>query len=285
MIKGTTEVIGLIGNPVEHSFSPLIHNEIARCMNIDTAYLAFRVEDVEKAVAGAYALGIKGMNVTVPHKQAVIPYLSDIDSMAENIGAVNTLVRTKDGFKGYNTDIYGIKRELAEAGVQVCQKPVVIIGAGGASRAISMLMADMQASHIYILNRSLSNALAIKEDIEKYMAYANVTVLPLTEYYRIAEDEYVVIQTTSVGLYPNTEDVLLSDKTFYDRAVAGVDIIYNPFETKFMKLMKQSGKPVFNGLKMLLYQGVAAFELWYKVEVPKEVTSHIYDLLEKEFKK
>ena len=138
-IKGTTRVCGLIGNPVGHSISPVIHNTLADIMGIDLVYTTFKVEEnqVEAAVKGAYALDILGMNVTVPHKQAVMRSLKEIDPLAEAIGAVNTLARVDGGYKGYNTDILGLARELEEENVCIKDNPVLIIGAGGAARAIA----------------------------------------------------------------------------------------------------------------------------------------------------
>lgn len=286
MIKGTTGVLGLIGNPVGHSLSPIIHNEIAKDMGLDVAYVTFKVEDdVDVAVKGAYALGIKGLNVTVPHKEKVIDSLVMIDELAKKIGAVNTLVPVSNGYKGYNTDIIGIDRELCEANIDVKHKTVVLLGAGGACRAIAMLMSNKGISHMYILNRTIDKAFAIKDALNEHMNYTNVTVLKPEEFYKIEEKDYIVIQTSSVGLYPNIDKALIEDMRFYDNAMCGVDIIYNPCKTKFMKLMENAGKPAFNGLRMLIYQAVASFELWNNVVVPKASVDHVYDMLKKEFER
>lgn len=285
-IKGTTRVCGLIGNPVEHSLSPLIHNELAVELGLDMVYVTFKVEsEVEVAVKGAFELNILGMNVTVPWKQEVMNSLSDIDLLAQKIGAVNTLVRTDAGYKGYNTDILGIKRELLEAGVTIKDKAMVILGAGGAARAIAFLLAAEEAGKIYILNRSIARAEQIAEDVKDKLNYNNIFSLELTDYKSILEDNYVVIQTTSVGLYPKINDTPIEDMAFYKRAECGVDIIYNPANTRFMQLMQENGKPAYNGLKMLLYQAIAAFELWNDVVVSKDVTEKVYEKLERELAK
>ena len=140
-IKGTTRVCGLIGNPVGHSISPVIHNTLADLCGIDMVYTTFKVEKgaVDTAVKGAYALDILGLNVTVPHKQEVIGTLESVDPLAEAISAVNTLVRTEHGYKGYNTDILGLERELEEEQVELKDSPVILLGAGGAARAIAFL--------------------------------------------------------------------------------------------------------------------------------------------------
>lgn len=285
-IKGTTRLCGLIGNPVEHSISPLIHNSLAEYGNIDMAYATFKVEtgEVKKAVEGAFALNILGMNVTVPHKQEVIESLVDIDPIAKAIGAVNTLVRTESGYKGYNTDIIGLERELNDADIQLKENKVIILGAGGASRAIAFLCADKGATDIFILNRTKEKAQNIADAVNEHFKTDVVKAFGLDEYEKIEGDGYIVIQTSSVGLYPHNEEVLISDEAFYRKASVGVDIIYNPAETMFMKLIKKQNKKAYNGLKMLLYQGVSAFELWNNVTIQKETVARVYDLMKKELR-
>lgn len=280
-IKGTTRVCGLIGNPVEHSISPLIHNTLAELLGYDLAYVTYKVEGdmIEAAIKGAYALNVLGLNVTVPHKQAVIGQLVSIDPLAEAIGAVNTLVRTEGGFKGYNTDIIGLKRELNEEGVNIKGQPVVILGAGGASRAIAFLCAENEASRVYILNRTTDKAKMIANAVNDYFGKDVVVPMSLSDYDRLGCDDYVVIQTTSVGLHPHDDETVIEDDVFYERAAAGVDIIYNPSETKFMKLMRMHGKPAYNGLKMLLYQAVAAYELFTDSCVSKDIVDEVYETI------
>lgn len=277
-IKGTTRVCGLIGNPVGHSISPVIHNTLADIMGIDLVYTTFKVnaDDVEAAVKGAYALDILGLNVTVPHKQAVMASLIDIDPLAEAIGAVNTLQRCDGGYKGYNTDILGLSRELDEEGVRIDGNPVVILGAGGAARAIAFLCASKHASSVKILNRTVEKAQNIADAVNDYYKSDIAGADSIDKAADIGIDGYVVIQTTSVGLYPDVDAVSVMAPQFYEKASVGVDIIYNPYTTKFMKLMKEHGKPAYNGLKMLLYQGVAAFEIWNDCKVSKDMADKVY---------
>lgn len=281
MITGTTRVCGLIGNPVEHSISPLIHNKLAKRLGIDLAYVTFRVEkkDIGDALKGAYALNILGLNVTVPHKQAVIETLVDIDPLAGAIGAVNTLVRVEGGFKGYNTDIIGLERELEDENVQVAGRNVVILGAGGASRAIAFLCAKLRADKVFLLNRTIEKAQQIAEAVNENFKKSVIVPMKMEDYVKIPCEDYVVIQTTSVGLHPNDDAAVIEDENFYKKAAVGVDIIYNPAHTKFMKLMNRQGKPAYNGLKMLLYQGVAAFELWNRVSVDKETVDYVQECM------
>ena len=261
-INGTTRVCGLIGNPVGHSISPVIHNSLAQLMDMNMVYTTFKVEkgDVVTAVNGAYALNILGLNVTVPHKQAVMESLVDIDPLAKAIGAVNTLVRTDKGYKGYNTDILGLERELIDEGVVLLGSRCVILGAGGAARAIAFLCAKSGAKEIYMLNRTKEKAYDIAKAVNDYFGKECIKPMLISEYDKLEADDYVVIQTTSVGLYPNVDDVVIDDEAFY----------------------KNAGKPACNGLKMLLYQGVAAYELWNDVSVTKEQADKVYNKMKEE---
>lgn len=283
-IKGTTRVCGLIGNPVGHSISPVIHNTLADITKTNMVYTTFKVEkgSVAKAVDGAYALDILGLNVTVPHKQEVIDVLVDIDPLARAIGAVNTLVRTTGGYKGYNTDILGLKRELEEEGIELKENNCIILGAGGAARAIAFLCAQSGADKVYMLNRTVEKAEDIADAVNVYFNRECVVPMHMDDYKSLKESGYIVIQTTSVGLYPNVNDTVIEDKEFYKKIKAGVDIIYNPSTTKFMELCMEAGKPAFNGLKMLLYQGVAAYELWNNTKISKEEADIVYNKMKEE---
>ena len=283
-IKGTTRVCGLIGNPVGHSISPVIHNTLADITKTNMVYTTFKVdkEDVAKAVEGAYALDILGLNVTVPHKQSVMDVLVDIDPLAKAIGAVNTLVRKDGGYKGYNTDILGLKRELEDESISLCGNNCIILGAGGAARAIAFLCAQSGANKVYMLNRTIEKAKNIAEAVNGYFNKQCVIPMHMDGYKSLTGSGYSVIQTTSVGLYPNVGDTAIEDEEFYKLVGAGVDIIYNPSTTKFMEKCRKAGKPAYNGLKMLLYQGVAAYELWNDTNVSKEEAEIVYNRMKEE---
>lgn len=284
MIKASTKVCGLIGNPVGHSISPLIHNTLAERLGIDLAYVTFKVEKgrVKTAVEGAYELNIQGMNVTVPHKQSVMESLVSIDPMAKAIGAVNTLVRTENGYRGYNTDILGLKRELEDENISLKDEQVIILGAGGASRAIAFLCAQSGAKRVYLLNRTVMKAEEIAAAVNAHFEKNIIVPMDINNYPKLSGDKYITIQTTSVGLHPDDDKAVIEDMEFYKMVKSGVDIIYNPAETKFMKLVKMNGAPAYNGLKMLLYQGVAAFELWNNISVSREDAMYVYDCMKKE---
>ena len=283
-IKGTTKVCGLIGNPVAHSISPLIHNSLAKLQNIDLAYVTFNVESgkVAEAVKGAYELGVFGLNVTVPHKNEVIDSLVDIDPLAKNIGAVNTLVRVSGGYKGYNTDMFGLQRQLIDASIELAGNDVIILGAGGAARAIVYLCAREGAKSIYILNRTLENAQQLANEVNTVLDTNVVIGIKIEDYKELPNEQFITIQTTSVGLYPNNDCTPIENLDFYDKVAVGVDIIYNPTKTRFMKLVESKGKRAYNGMKMLLYQGVCAFELWNEIKISEDVIEKVYELMKKE---
>ncbi len=278
-INGSTRTCGLIGNPVEHTMSPMIHNTLADMEKRNMVYVPFHVRagNVEQAVNGAYALNILGLNVTVPYKSEVIPYLSNVDDMAEKIGAVNTLVRTEHGYKGYNTDILGLYRAMCSENISLQDEHVIILGAGGAARAVAFLCLIKGAAHVYILNRTLEKAEEVAGEVNHALDTHCVSAMPLADYQMLPKErKYLAIQATSVGLYPNVDDVVIADTAFYHRIHTGYDLIYKPSNTRFMSLVKAAGGQAYHGLKMLLYQGVIAYELWNHVSVKEEDALAIY---------
>lgn len=283
-IDGNTSVYGLIGYPVRHTLSPAIHNRLAAMTKISSVYLPFEVAgEVESAVRGAFLLGIQGLNVTVPYKNTVISALSAIDPEAERIGAVNTLVKTQNGYKGYNTDVIGLRRELKEAGVSLFGKKIVILGAGGAARATAMMCAADGAAEIYFLNRSYEKAVSLAEAVHQYTADEHrheviVRAHRIEEYHKL-QNELIAFQCTSVGLYPNVNEVVISDSNFYKKLDIAVDLIYRPKQTRFMELVKQEGGVALNGSKMLIYQAVAAYELWNHIELSEELIGELINAL------
>ena len=281
VIDGRTKVCILIGNPVEHTLSPLIHNTLASICGHDLVYAACSVDPgkVKRAVEGAYELGILGLNVTVPHKIEVMDALCAVDNIAGQIGAVNTLVRTDHGYKGYNTDIYGLERALLSEGVNVEGETVVILGAGGAARACAFLCGLRKASKVYILNRSVDKAEELTTAVNDYSGKTICTALPLNEYERISEGSLIALQATSIGLYPGINRAVIEDEAFYKRVRFGFDLIYKPAETTFMKLVLRSGGKCACGLKMLMYQGIAAYEMWNDTSVDDKQAGIIYSVL------
>lgn len=286
-VNGKTRVLGLMGDPVEHTMSPLIHNCLSEELGFNHIYVPFHTkkEDLRSAVEGAYALNILGLNVTVPHKNNVMEYLTDLDDGGRIIGAVNTLVRVDGGYKGYNTDMMGLSRELDSYGISLKGRHVIILGAGGAAKAVAYMCMKEDAEKIFILNRSIDKAKQIAFHMNSVFGRDSMTAMHLSEYRNLPKERYIVFQSTSIGLTPDIQDVVIENKAFYSMVETGIDLIYNPFETKFMKLCKEAGANAYNGLKMLLYQGIIAYELWNDISVSEEIAEKIYLRLTKETRK
>lgn len=282
MINGKTRTCGLIGCPVEHTKSPLIHNTLAEYTGIDLAYVPFCVQDgdLQDAIKGAKALNLLGLNVTVPYKSHVIPFLKDIDPLAKQIGAVNTLVRVDGGYKGYNTDMPGLYRAMVEDGIKIEGEQILLLGAGGVARAVALLMAQKKAKEIVILNRTIQKAKAICDEVSGFYPDIKMKALSLDEFDTLPMEKYLAIQATNIGMYPKVDEAILEASNFYDRVHTGYDLVFNPEQTKFMKLVKAHGGKSYNGLKMLLYQGIIAYEYWTDTKVPKEAIQQVYQLLQ-----
>ena len=267
-IKGSTNIVGLIGHPVEHSFSPPMHNAAFEKLDMDYAYVAFDVNqnNLENAIKGAEALNIKGFNVTIPHKIDVMKYLDEIDEVAQLIGAVNTI--DFKNLKGYNTDGIGAVRAIEEV-ASIKNKNVLIAGAGGASRAISFYIAKYGASNLEILNRNVEKAQKLANDVINSGLIDNVGFDSINN--MDLSDVDILINTTPVGMHPNVDDVPIALAGDMHDDLVVFDAVYNPNETGLLKqAIEADAKPVY-GIKMLLYQGAESFEIWTGKKAPIDV--------------
>lgn len=269
-IKGSTNIVGLIGHPVEHSFSPPMHNAAFEALGMDYAYVAFDVDpsNVKSAIEGAKSLNIKGFNVTIPHKIEVMSHLDEIDEVAALIGAVNTI--DFKNLKGYNTDGIGAVKAIEEV-TSIKNKNVVVAGAGGASRAISFYIAKYGADDLTILNRNVQKAQDLAEDVKASGLIGSVKSASIEEINNCIGDADILIDTTPIGMHPNVNDapIVSADDMHEDLAV--FDAVYNPNETVLIKeAIKAGAKPVY-GIKMLLYQGAESFEIWTGKKAPVDV--------------
>ncbi len=292
MISAKAKVCGIMAYPVEHSLSPLMHNFYAEQMGIDFVYVPFKVqkEQVKAAIRGAYALNLTGMNVTVPHKQTVIPYLKELDSAAKSIGAVNTLVRTEGGYKGYNTDASGFLRAIKGAGIHISGQDCLLIGAGGAAKAVAYMLGEQGAASVIVLNRNEQRAWTLAQEMNQLFKRNFMTALGLHDYGRLEEKSWLAIQTTTVGMHPDIEASPVQDKAFYKKISVAMDVIYTPAKTQFMTLVEEAGGRAISGLDMLIYQGIEAFELWnpgQKVseEIVAKARQMMEEILERQTKK
>lgn len=286
---GRTKVYGIIGNPIEHTLSPVIHNTLAQDMGIEMVYVPFYVEEgqIEAAVKGAYGLHVYGMNVTVPYKRDVLSCLVDIDIHAKQIGAVNTLARTEGGYIGYNTDFSGLWCAMKSDGIVVENEEIILLGAGGVGRMVAFMCAIHKAAKVYLLNRNIEKAQQVATEVNKIVGTECITAMPLLEYEKLVQEgnrKYLVIQCTSIGMSPDTERAVIEDEAFYRCVKTGYDLIYTPWETKFMRLVRANGGMAYNGLKMLLYQGIDAFEIWNGCKVPQESVNKVYEKLQKQLR-
>ncbi len=280
-INGKTKTCGLIGNPVGHTLSPMIHNTLAERFGHNLVYVPFPVEAgrVAEAVAGASALQILGLNVTVPYKSEVIPCLREVNSLAASIGAVNTLVSVPGGYRGYNTDMEGLFRAMETEKIRLAEEEILLLGAGGAARAVAFLCAAKGAKRVYLLNRTLDKAKQVAAQVNRSAGREVIFPMALADFDSLPDQKFLAIQGTSVGLFPHADQAVIEDEAFYRRIHTGFDLIYTPWETKFMKLVRENGGRAYNGLKMLLYQGVIAYELWNDVKVSEAEAQLVYEKL------
>ncbi|MGV4319595.1 shikimate dehydrogenase [Bacillus sp. FSL R5-0560] len=255
------KLYGVIGNPIAHSMSPDIHNAALKDLGLDGHYHAFKVEEdsLEDAVKGIRALGLQGINVTVPHKVSIMDHLDHIDESAKVLGAVNTVRREGDKLVGYNTDGEGFVKSL----MRILDKPIselsfLMIGAGGAARAIFTTIVRDNPEKFDICNRTIEKA---KQLTESAPSFRNVEVLSIKEAEERLEQYDVIIHTTSVGMYPNVEDIPLSLQRAASSAVV-CDIVYNPIQTSLLKEAKQKGLKTLDGVGMFVEQAALSFRLW-----------------------
>lgn len=272
MISGKTNVFGIIGDPVEHSLSPGMHNAAFKSIGLDHIYVPFHVksEELEDAINGAHAMGIKGLNVTIPHKTEVIKYLDYLDIAAGLIGAVNTIEFGENGAVGHNTDGIGAVRALEEI-TSIKNKKIMILGAGGAARAISFQILLSQAKSLVISNRTIEKAEELRNDlIEKLDQEVIATDLGSNLENEI-KDTDILINTTPIGMYPKIDQKPLVTADMMHEGLIVNDIVYNPLKTGLLNEAEKAGVKTISGIKMLMYQGVESFRIWTGIEPPVEI--------------
>jgi shikimate dehydrogenase len=250
-ISGSTEIYGIIGNPVAHSLSPIMHNSAFEALGLNKVYVAFPATNAEKALTGCRALGVRGLSVTIPHKEGVLAHIDSIDPVAGKIGAVNTLVFDEDKkIHGLNTDWIGANRALTEQ-LDLQGKTILLLGAGGSAKAIGFGLLEAGARVILARGQTLECDWIHLADIDTVQADA-------------------LVNATSVGMKP-LENASLVPADSLGKFPLVMDIVYAPMETRLLREAKNAGCEVINGLSMLLYQGVAQFEAWTGQEAPVEI--------------
>ncbi|MFD2446137.1 shikimate dehydrogenase [Bacillus sp. CGMCC 1.16607] len=254
------KLFAVIGDPIAHSMSPQMHNHLFQYYSIDAHYQALLVksEDLHDAVKGLKAIGISGFNVTIPHKSAIIPFLDEVDPLAHQIGAVNTVVNKNGRLIGYNTDGLGFLAGLSSLDPGFVEKKVLLIGAGGAARAIYYTLAKSGVKKIDICNRTLRNA----EQLIQHCPYQlDSKALSVKEAENHIQQYGIIIQTTSIGMTPNNESIPIELNHLQSGCLVS-DIIYNPLETSLLKQARNLGAITQNGVDMFVHQGALAFEYW-----------------------
>lgn len=283
-IDAKTRLCALIGNPVEHSLSPAIHNAAFQHLGLNYAYVAFKVEDVEGALRGIRALtGIRGVSVTIPHKVAVLPHLDEVAPTARNIGAVNTIVSDRGRLTGYNTDASGALAALRAGNAPVDGARVLVLGSGGAARAIAFaLCMDAKVSDLTILAVIDQERNQLVRDLRDKtgVSVSGFQLTPETLGRHIL-DVQTMIHCTPVGMSPNMEETCVPLALLASHLTV-MDIVYNPLETRLLSDARQAGCHTVRGLEMFLHQAVGQFELWTQQPAPVGVMRSV---LEEHFNK
>lgn len=279
-VTGKTKVLGVIGNPIEHSISPQLHNTVSHMLEMDFIYVPFRIdrENLGDAVKGLRALGFEGFNVTVPYKKDVLQFLDEVTKEVQLIGAANTIKNLDGRLYGYNTDAEGFARSFKEeSGTSFEGKHVTILGAGGAARAIAVKVALEGASSIRIINRTLEKAVEIAEIINQQIGpVAQGYHSDAPRIFTIIDESDIIVNTTSIGMYPEVEGCPVDEGICFKSHQIVYDAVYNPTKTKLLKKAEQNGCKTINGLGMLFYQGIYAYEIWTGIKLKKETIKDAY---------
>ncbi|MGD9496632.1 MAG: shikimate dehydrogenase [Armatimonadota bacterium] len=276
MIPDThTRLVGVIGWPIEHSLSPAMHNAALREMGLNWVYLAFAVrpEHVGEAVRGVRGLGLVGLNVTIPHKSAVLEHLDEVGESVEALGVANTIVHTEDGrLIGHNTDGEGFVRSLQERGHDVAGRAVALLGAGGSARSVAFACARAGARSIAVLNRTVGRAEAVAELVRKRGGLAAAVALPISgeEARQAVEAADVVIDCTPVGMYPHADVEPVIPGVWLHQGQVVVDLTYNPLETVMLRAAAEAGAATVDGAGMLVHQGAISLQYWTGRQPPVE---------------
>lgn len=270
-----TKIIGIIGHPIKHSFSPLMHNIAFDLSGLNFIYLPFDVplSQLKDTLKGIVALGIKGFNVTLPLKEKIIPLLKDVSEEASIIGAVNTVVNDDGTLRGYNTDVNGVIESLNPFKDELLNSTVSVIGAGGASRSvIYALIRNFKVGQINIINRTEQIAESLKEYFSSKMIFNKIKAYHLVppDVVKVLQDSTLIVNTSSIGMFPDIDDSATTIPESFGKGQIVFDVVYTPVKTKFLKIAEQQGAKIITGLKMFVEQGAHSFELWTGEKMPTE---------------
>ena len=263
MITGKTLITGVIGHPIEHSFSPPMHNTAYEVMDMDYSYVAFHVmpKDIGNVIKASKTMNIVGLNVTIPYKTDIIEYLDEIDETARMINAVNT-ISFKDGVaKGYNTDGIGAISSI-ENYTPLKDKSVLVIGSGGAAKAITFTLLERDIDSLSIANRTQANACSLIDNLKQYYDSKKITYCPIDDCDDVISNVDVIINTTPIGMYPNVDAQSPINTEHITSKHTVMDIIYNPLETDLLRKARNNGAKIIYGKDMLVNQAVESFKIF-----------------------
>ncbi len=278
-----TKIIGLLGHPIKHSYSPFVQNVAFEFEKMDYIYLAFDVPpaNLKSALNGVLALGMEGLNVTLPHKEKIIQHLDELSEEATTIGAVNTIVNDQGKLIGYNTDVTGIIETLIPFKEQITGSTVTVLGAGGGARAaIYALIRHFKPEQINLINRTVQRADSIQNYFSTKMRYDGFKTMDLfpPDIIDTLQSSRLIINATSIGMFPEMDDTITDLKESFSSSQIVFDLIYNPPKTKFLKLAETQGATTLGGLKMMVSQAAKSFELWTGVKMPIDKISKSLEL-------
>lgn len=270
-----TKITGIIGHPIKHTLSPFMHNIAFELLNLNYLYLPFDVPPInlKPAIRGMTAFGIKGLNVTIPHKESIIPIVKNVSEEVNIIGAANTIVNDEGTLKAYNTDAHGIMETLLLYKEKIINNEVSILGSGGASRsAIYVLIRNFKPSRINLINRNEERAESLRVYFSTKMHYNQIKTFGLfrTPVDEVLKNSQLIINSTSVGMHPNVNDSVITDFESFTKGQIVFDMVYNPLKTKLLMLAEAAGAITLDGLTMFVNQGVKSFELWTGAQMPVE---------------
>lgn len=270
-----TKIIGLLGHPIKHTFSPFLHNIAFEVKGLDYIYLPFDVpsEDMKNAIAGTIALGVRGFNVTIPHKENIINFMNNVSEEASIIGSVNTVVNELGKLSGYNTDVNGVLETLNPYKKDINGEVVSIVGSGGGARAvIYSLIRHYKPKKIYIINRTEQRADALRNYFKDKMKFDSFKIKELfpPDLVDIFKDSKLIVNATPIGMFPETDDSITTLSESFTKGQIVFDLVYNPTKTKLLKLAESQGSISLDGLNMLVHQAAGAFKLWTGEDFPIE---------------
>jgi shikimate dehydrogenase len=271
-ISGKTKICGVIGNPIQHTLSPTIQNAAFNHLNLDFIFTAFKVKatELEMAIQGMRSLNIYGLNVTMPHKNSIIKYLDEKDPLVRSLNSANTIVNKKGRLFGFSTDGIGAIKALQENGVDLSSSKVLLLGAGGAGRAIAFSIID-KVEDLVVLNRDPAKIKNLEFDLKlKFNKNIHYGLLSENSLKKNLRSSDVLINATNIGMKPNSNLSIINPKLLTSDLTV-MDIVYTPIETKLLADAKKVGAKTIDGVEMLIYQGAASFELWTDRKAPIEI--------------